>query len=224
MSRTTYSPTRVGRLPRGVVVGLLLSTQFIAAIGFPIPAAEPGAVKDLSKPFPCQSRACGCHNAEQCWRGCCCFSRDEKLAWADAHGVEPPAYVRGESHEESGWNTLRVRDQESHRAEKPKACCSTEKANPSSCSRPASQEDRELPVRSGTSGAQRVSIRWVVGAMALKCQGQGPWALFSSIPTLPATPLIRWSPEQLCCGSVPVFGCTPPKRSNSPVVPPPRHV
>jgi hypothetical protein len=50
--------------------------------------------KDLSRPFPCAQRVCGCRSAEQCWRKCCCFSDAEKVAWADAHGVELPEFVR----------------------------------------------------------------------------------------------------------------------------------
>jgi hypothetical protein len=54
---------------------------------------EPG--KDLSVPFPCQSRACGCRSAAQCQKKCCCFSRAEKVAWARRqgphHAVATPA-------------------------------------------------------------------------------------------------------------------------------------
>ena len=48
--------------------------------------------KDLSIPFPCQAKGCGCQNAEQCWSSCCCHSDSEKLAWAAEHGVEPPSW------------------------------------------------------------------------------------------------------------------------------------
>jgi hypothetical protein len=49
--------------------------------------------KDLSVPFPCQYRACGCRSAAQCWKRCCCFSNAQKLAWARANEVQPPEYV-----------------------------------------------------------------------------------------------------------------------------------
>ena len=48
--------------------------------------------KDLSIPFPCQSKGCGCKNAQQCWENCCCYSDSEKLAWAAKHGVKPPSW------------------------------------------------------------------------------------------------------------------------------------
>jgi hypothetical protein len=37
--------------------------------------------------------ACSCRSAQACWRGCCCHTNREKLAWAEKHGVTPPSYV-----------------------------------------------------------------------------------------------------------------------------------
>jgi len=48
--------------------------------------------KDISTPFPCQAKGCGCRNADQCWDNCCCHNDHEKLAWAAKHGVEPPSW------------------------------------------------------------------------------------------------------------------------------------
>ena len=48
--------------------------------------------KDISTPFPCQAKGCGCRNADQCWENCCCHTDREKLAWAAKHGVEPPSW------------------------------------------------------------------------------------------------------------------------------------
>ena len=48
--------------------------------------------KDQTVAFPCQSRPCGCQNADDCWASCCCFSDSEKLAWANANHVTPPAW------------------------------------------------------------------------------------------------------------------------------------
>ncbi len=49
--------------------------------------------KDLSEPFPCQHCACGCKNAEQCWRNCCCFTPSQKAAWARENRVTAPTYA-----------------------------------------------------------------------------------------------------------------------------------
>ena len=78
------------------VAGVLLTlvSHLMLTIGFPLSAPRCGR-KDTSVPFPCQHRPCGCLTAEQCWRGdCCCFTLEEKLAWAEANGVEPPKHVR----------------------------------------------------------------------------------------------------------------------------------
>ena len=48
--------------------------------------------KDLSVPFPCQDKGCGCANAQQCWSSCCCHTDLEKLAWAKRHGVTAPGW------------------------------------------------------------------------------------------------------------------------------------
>jgi hypothetical protein len=34
--------------------------------------------KDLTIPFPCMHKACGCRSAEECWRGCCCSKPHER--------------------------------------------------------------------------------------------------------------------------------------------------
>ena len=49
--------------------------------------------KDTSAPFPCQTRACGCQSAKQCWKKCCCFTNAQKVAWAKANRVKLPTFV-----------------------------------------------------------------------------------------------------------------------------------
>ena len=68
-----------------------LAAFLLATVGYPVWSG--GAGKDLSQPFPCMHRRCGCRSAEQCWRGCCCFTNQQKLAWAKANSVVPPEYV-----------------------------------------------------------------------------------------------------------------------------------
>lgn len=75
----------------GLSAGLL-----ICALVFPLSTAtvpEDAWAKDLSAPFPCQHRPCGCRSAEQCWKQCCCYSNAQKVAWARAHGVTVPDFV-----------------------------------------------------------------------------------------------------------------------------------
>ncbi|MBL9095123.1 MAG: hypothetical protein JNL96_28150 [Planctomycetaceae bacterium] len=89
------SPRRrpTSRSHRAVVV-VALANYLVLALGIPLPAAAP-VVKPGSDatPFPCQAHRCGCVSAESCWKSCCCFSHEEKLAWARLNGVTPPAYV-----------------------------------------------------------------------------------------------------------------------------------
>lgn len=93
-----------------------LAAFLLASVGYPVWSA--GTSKDLSQPFPCAHRRCGCRNADQCWRGCCCFTNKEKLAWAKAHDVAPPEYVAAAAQHES--------TQPANKA----ACCSTKKSGP----------------------------------------------------------------------------------------------
>ncbi|MBY0460278.1 MAG: hypothetical protein K2V38_23425, partial [Gemmataceae bacterium] len=79
---------------RDVIVVLTLISHLMVTFGFPLPA--PNRIKPSDGvPYPCQSRPCGCLTSEQCWKGdCCCFTLEEKITWAEANGVEPPAHVR----------------------------------------------------------------------------------------------------------------------------------
>ncbi len=63
----------------------------ICSVGVPLPAFSER--KSGAEPFPCQHCACGCKDADACWRDCCCFTTRQKLVWARRHGVTPPAFV-----------------------------------------------------------------------------------------------------------------------------------
>jgi hypothetical protein len=102
-------------LPRRLIAGLALFAYLVTSAGFlPLPALP--SKKKSGTPFPCQDHPCGCSSAEECWRHCCCFSVEERWAWAAANQVEPPEYA--EKPANAGWSTARLRDQ----AESPKSC------------------------------------------------------------------------------------------------------
>jgi hypothetical protein len=82
------------------IAGLTLAAFLLASVGYPL--RSDGEGKDLSQPFPCMYRQCGCRNAQQCWRGCCCFSNKQKLAWAKANNVTPPQFVAAAAEREAG--------------------------------------------------------------------------------------------------------------------------
>lgn len=65
----------------------LLATVVVGSIGFPV---LPGSTGER---FPCEGHACGCRDAQSCWRNCCCKTNLEKLAWAFENRVTPPEYV-----------------------------------------------------------------------------------------------------------------------------------
>ena len=89
-------------------LGVLFGISAVV-LPFPIKVDVPSssnADKDLSKPFPCMNRPCGCRSAEQCWKKCCCFTDLQKVAWAKANGVMIPQFVvaaaKTEEHDDGG--------------------------------------------------------------------------------------------------------------------------
>jgi hypothetical protein len=108
----------------------------VAAVGVPLPA---GGKKDRSIPFPCMDRTCGCHDAAGCKAHCCCFSGEEKLAWAAAHDVDPSPFVDNRtlaslSHEGC------VADDTGHQAHSA-SCCSKKAASSKVASHARDSED-----------------------------------------------------------------------------------
>src|SRR5262245_3906062 len=78
---------------RHAVAALVLLGYVLSVTGYPLPRTVTRKGRDY--PFTCQNRPCGCVTAEECWRGdCCCFTLEQKLAWADQQGIEPPDHVR----------------------------------------------------------------------------------------------------------------------------------
>ena len=59
------------------------------ATGVPLPKPLPS----VAERFPCENCPCGCRTAEQCWQNCCCYSLEQRLAWAERNGVRPPKWV-----------------------------------------------------------------------------------------------------------------------------------
>lgn len=108
--------------------------------------------KDLSQPFPCQDRPCGCRSAEQCRKKCCCFSTEQKLAWAQRHGVRASDVVT---------STQKCGVEASGR----KGCCSTNRA--AKKSDPAGLAKSKLNKTLKTASRSRV----VIGVVAQQCQG-----------------------------------------------------
>lgn len=62
-----------------------------AGVGLRIPGRHLSRASNAR--FPCEHSTCGCADAEQCWRSCCCSTLTQRLAWAEREGVTPPAFV-----------------------------------------------------------------------------------------------------------------------------------
>ncbi len=173
---------RFGRLLRyrlwvtGVAIVYLL-----VALEIPLPVF---AHKETGQSFPCQDHPCGCESAEQCWRGCCCFTVEERWEWARAHNVEPPAYAEKpkETEDAAGWNTVKLRDR-ALRASEAKSCCSA-KPERISCCRAAAKRSEKSPPTEG-------HIRWTTALKAWQCRGSSTlWISVGSV--LPASPRAAW--------------------------------
>lgn len=192
------------------LVGLLVLVSFCASF-VPLPVSpSPTIDKDRSVAFPCQNRPCGCRSAEQCWKGCCCFSNREKLAWAKANRVVPPAYVVAAAEKESAEPVC-------HSG----GCCSA-KPTVSCCSHKKQVESDEAKVATEEGS----SHPFVIGVFMQKCQGQGmfwnslPWAILPdlNVEINMASPVVWLSSDSHKAPSCLVEPPDPPPRVIPPVI------
>jgi hypothetical protein len=170
------------------IVGLPVVHPFISTTG-----------KDLSRPFPCMHGNCGCQSAEGCWRGCCCHTNRQKLAWAKAHGVRPPEYVATQAAKESPPDDA------------PGSCCVA--ATSATCCQTA-----------GTcESADSEPLQWQLlpALAARKCHGLPQlWLLLST--ATPTAPKFQWLPAQLESGRIALVSDFSVSQPPPPDTPPPR--
>ena len=150
-----FSTLQQTLLRRAVAVSLLavMVLSLIPIPTLPLPTGhESNGGKDLSRPFPCQDRPCGCRSAEQCRKKCCCFSAEQKLAWAKRHSVRATDVVSGTQCEVASSGGV-------------KGCCSA--------SRSLKKADHARLAKSKSkSMAKRAShSRVVIGVVAQQCHG-----------------------------------------------------
>jgi hypothetical protein len=201
------------------VVALTLA-YLLAALDIPLPAS---IHKESSQPFPCQDHPCGCRTAEQCWRSCCCFTPEQRWAWARAHQVEPPAYA--EKPAATGWNTVKLRDRDRPNSstlkrsccQQERTCCATPAAGKSCCQTDARRTrggDRSSPADKGR-------VRYGSAMTAWTCQGLSTlWVGIGAV--LPVPPAVAWSPEWPLTARCRPLNEQPDPRSHTPPTPPPR--
>lgn len=100
------------------LLSLAVAVAFtLTLLPIPVPVAAPGrSPKDTSSPFPCQNRPCGCRSADQCWKKCCCFTNQQKVASAKKNDVSIPQFVadaaKDEAKSEAQMNLAELSDEQ----------------------------------------------------------------------------------------------------------------
>ena len=124
-------PKRWFRRGRKAGVSLCAAWFMLTVLGVPMPApqvsADPGA-----QPYICQGHGCGCPSAESCWKQCCCYTNEEKLAWAMQQGISPPPEIVAE--------VLAARQAKDKAQKVAKSCCGSKSCcekSADSCPQPA---------------------------------------------------------------------------------------
>jgi hypothetical protein len=206
---------------RRLGTGITLVAYFATAVGFPL-GASPRKIQ--GQPFPCQDHPCGCRTAEDCWRHCCCYSPEERLAWAESHRVQPPPYAeRPSTH---GWHELRLRDraeacsacsqQVGPKAQRPgsKDCCSG-KAKAASC------RSCHAPLTKTCSSKEKTGSRSPTTIGVLRCQGFSTlWVHSGTVP--PPNQAVAWTPSLTPTGWLPGWNAFAQPIPVAPPDPPPR--
>lgn len=198
--RQTAWPRRL----TGAVLVLSVCTTLI-----PLPSGEgPSVGKELSEPFPCQDRPCGCRSAEQCWKKCCCFTQEQKLAWARRQRVSVPLIVL----ERPARRDLKTSFSSWELSWKTSSCCDRRSPRNRSTAETGSEVERDSSAK-----------HFVIGVLVQQCQGAGltwnslPWTVVPDPLTLidvgnPTDETPRFRPH------LPAEVCI------APPVPPPRQV
>jgi len=185
----------------------------VLVLGVPLPLPGQMAAKDTSEPFPCMDCACGCRNAEQCWRHCCCHTLAQRLAWAREHNVRPPEYVLAQAKAEGiDWEAV---GNESCSAKSGEKCC---------CCCQHGIVASPQPSHSGKGGDQsppRQSSGAVVLIQALGCRGIGLNSTAGAISLPPPRPT-TWSFCWTVTGEVSMHSMHSSEVEPSVPVPPPR--
>jgi hypothetical protein len=158
------------------VLGVCM-VYLLAALEVPLPVF---ARKVSSQPFPCQDHVCGCQTAEQCWSHCCCFTPEQRWAWAREHNVEPPAYAEkpaappssppkvGGDEGGQGWNAVKLRDRDRGSTPAKSCCCTPKPATPA--------KEKSSP-----------SGRWITIMTTWRCQGYSTlWVSAGAVLPVPA--------------------------------------
>jgi hypothetical protein len=169
---------------------------------------------------------CGCQSAQQCWDNCCCLSPAERLAWARAHGVDPPtvASPAPRTDLEDSVNTRRAAS--GNLSVEPAACHGAPgtTAVASCCSSRAASASASPTSSAGAASATSSERNDASGAVAAlhspPCRGVAEnWqGVAVAVPVIPPAILIVAEPAPfVACGQPLLFSIC-----FDPWVPPPR--
>ena len=191
--------------PRAIISLLALGAYLITILGIPLPVAAKKNGDDT--PYPCQDHPCGCLSAVECWKSCCCFSPEERLAWAKRNHVTPPSYaVLSSPPSPSGWNDRPA-----------KACenCSDQESG--------SLEARDCQSRTCSHDHEPAPKpkRIYSGFMALKCKSLATLWVMTGACTMPPQPFTL-AVFFLPLHYLSLDSLSASSRSEKPVLPPPR--
>jgi hypothetical protein len=160
--------------------------------------------------------SCGCRDAEQCWRHCCCHTLAERLEWARENHVQPPDYVLVEA-KAQGIEWQSPSDDDCCAEHGKTCCCHTN----SPMANDEDHEGNQLPGDGQPRERERAPAPGVVLIKALQCQGIGSnW--LASITSLPPPPAVRWVMAWNPLGPVSVASRFSSSLSSEPPNPPPR--
>lgn len=192
---------------RRILLHVWAAAQILLLSGIPLPIPQTIAQKkDASVPFPCMHSTCGCMNASQCWRDCCCTTPSQRLAWARSRKIDPPRLLQ-----------LALVEQPT-RAENKAGCCAHPGPQENKvCHKTEAPVEQQLRKRAEDEAAgihyitwnesqqcKGRSVKWLTGAPAL------PVARANFVFNIP-TCILPLPPDEVASGRV-----------DSPDIPPPR--
>ena len=197
---------------RRVIAVVLFMSFCMSLIPLPTSPAISPIEKDRTQPFPCMNRPCGCRSAQQCWASCCCFTKEQKLAWAHRNGVEVPAAVRERAAPRNESRPKILAGSSSKSATGKPSCCSDSAKK--QCARPDVLLSKETQ-------KEHPTVDFVIGVLAQQCQGEGPhWSALPWIALPEPGALLQ---GELLTSDVPAFLSGPlTDVCFAPPVPPPR--
>jgi hypothetical protein len=133
----------------------------VSSIGIPVPHLSGPRSGEL---YPCAGCSCGCVDAETCWRSCCCFTNQQKLAWARRNRMRPPAFVVAAAKREASCDNEHD------------GCCETSRRHAATCNRPccARRAAAHCCESSPSRAEQHPRGRVVLLISALRCRGLSP--------------------------------------------------